>query len=143
QVPQALREVRRAAPRERAYRRPPQCGRRRFGLPRRRSAVPAAAGTLRAMAPAQASSPGSLALCDNCCIAASRGFHPSRAGQGGPRGVHQVSETSTIEQVTLNAGDKAVTLPVARGTLGAPCIEIAKLPKETGCFTYDPGFTAT
>src|SRR3546814_16442210 len=68
---------------------------------------------------------------------------PSRAGQGGSRGVHQVSETSAIEQVTLNAGDNAVTLPVARGTLGAPCIEIAKLPKETGCFTYDPGFTAT
>src|SRR3546814_8041392 len=89
------------------------------------------------------SSSGSTALCDNCCIAASRGFHPSRAGQGGSRGVHQVSETSAIEQVTLNAGDKAVTLPVARGTLGAPCIEIAKLPRETGCFTYDPGFTAT
>src|SRR3546814_1705396 len=73
------------------------------------------------------SSSGSTALCDNCCIAASRGFHPSRAGQGGSRGVHQVSETSAIEQVTLNAGDKAVTLPVARGTLGAPCIEIAKI----------------
>src|SRR3546814_4516568 len=89
------------------------------------------------------SSSGSTALCDNCCIAASRGFQPSRAGHGGSRGVHQVSETSAIEQVTLNAGDKAVTLPVARGTLGAPCIEIAKLPRETGCFTYDPGFTAT
>src|SRR3546814_13607820 len=48
------------------------------------------------------SSSGSTALCDNCCIAASRGFHPSRAGQGGSRGVHQVSETSAIEQVTLN-----------------------------------------
>src|SRR3546814_1600413 len=54
------------------------------------------------------SSSGSTALCDNCCIAASRGFHPSRAGQGGSRGVHQVSEPSAIEQVTLNAGDKAV-----------------------------------
>ncbi|GAB3316043.1 citrate synthase [Luteimonas notoginsengisoli] len=54
-----------------------------------------------------------------------------------------MTEPTAIDQVTLNAGDKAVTLPVARGTLGAPCIEIAKLPKETGCFTYDPGFTAT
>src|SRR5690606_1608329 len=63
---------------------------------------------------------------------------PGRATRSAP-----VSEPSTIDQVTLNAGDRAVTLPVARGTLGAPCIEIAKLPKETGCFTYDPGFTAT
>ena len=29
------------------------------------------------------------------------------------------------------------------GTLGNACIDIAKLPKETGCFTYDSGFTAT
>ena len=27
--------------------------------------------------------------------------------------------------------------------LGQPCVDIAKLPKETGCFTYDPGFSAT
>jgi len=54
-----------------------------------------------------------------------------------------VSETSAIDQVTLNAGDKAVTLPVLTGTLGNACVDIAKLPKETGYFTYDPGFTAT
>ncbi|MCD9033332.1 citrate synthase [Luteimonas sp. Y-2-2-4F] len=50
---------------------------------------------------------------------------------------------STPDQVTLSAGDKSVTLPVLTGTLGNPCIDIAKLPKETGCFTYDSGFTAT
>ncbi|WP_024889239.1 citrate synthase [Luteimonas huabeiensis] len=50
---------------------------------------------------------------------------------------------STLDQVTLSAGDKSVTLPVLTGTLGNPCIDIAKLPKETGCFTYDSGFTAT
>ncbi|MFC4729391.1 citrate synthase [Coralloluteibacterium thermophilus] len=38
---------------------------------------------------------------------------------------------------------KNVELPVLRGTLGAPCVGVAKLPKETGNFTYDPGFTAT
>ncbi|WP_119718939.1 citrate synthase [Cognatilysobacter tabacisoli] len=51
--------------------------------------------------------------------------------------------TSGLTQVTLAAGDKNVVLPVQHPTLGAPCIDIAKLPKETGCFTYDPGFTAT
>src|SRR5690606_25809894 len=38
---------------------------------------------------------------------------------------------------------KPVTLPVLKGTLGNPCIDISRLPKETGCFTYDTGFTAT
>ena len=50
---------------------------------------------------------------------------------------------SDIDQVTLDAGGKPVTLPVLKGTLGNPCIDISRLPKETGCFTYDSGFTAT
>ncbi|WP_223807095.1 citrate synthase [Montanilutibacter psychrotolerans] len=48
-----------------------------------------------------------------------------------------------LDQVTLAAGDKNIVLPVLHPTLGAPCIDIAKVPKETGCFTYDAGFTAT
>jgi len=55
-----------------------------------------------------------------------------------------VSESnSKLDQVTLDAAGKTVTLPVLHGTLGNPCIDISKLPKETGCFTYDSGFTAT
>ncbi|MFC0676997.1 citrate synthase [Lysobacter korlensis] len=54
-----------------------------------------------------------------------------------------VSDLSTLQQATLTAGDRDVSLPVQHPTVGAPCIDIAKLPKETGCFTYDPGFTAT
>ena len=50
---------------------------------------------------------------------------------------------SGLAEITLAAGDKNVVLPVQHPTLGAPCIDIARLPKETGCFTYDPGFTAT
>ena len=50
---------------------------------------------------------------------------------------------SKLDQVSLTAGDQNVTLPVQTPVLGQPCIDIAKLPKETGCFTYDPGFTAT
>ncbi len=50
---------------------------------------------------------------------------------------------ATPTQVTLTAGDKSVVLLVETGTLGNPCIDIAQLPKDTGCFTYDPGFTAT
>jgi citrate synthase len=47
------------------------------------------------------------------------------------------------KSVTLNAGDKSVELPVQTGTLGPPCIDIGKLYKETGSFTYDPGFMST
>ena len=50
---------------------------------------------------------------------------------------------SELDQITLTAGDKSVAMPVLHPTLGQPCIDIAKLPKETGCFTYDPGFGAT
>ena len=50
---------------------------------------------------------------------------------------------SKLDKVTLTAGDKSVELPVQHPVLGQPCIDIAKLPKETGCFTYDVGFTAT
>ncbi|PPJ43244.1 MULTISPECIES: citrate synthase [unclassified Pseudoxanthomonas] len=50
---------------------------------------------------------------------------------------------SELDQVTLNAGDKSVVLPVLKPTLGNDCVDIAKLTKETGLFTYDSGFTAT
>ncbi|WP_363798702.1 citrate synthase [Lysobacter firmicutimachus] len=53
------------------------------------------------------------------------------------------SKKAGLDQVTLTAGDKNVVLPVQHPVLGAPCVDIAKLPKETGMFTYDPGFTAT
>jgi citrate synthase len=34
-------------------------------------------------------------------------------------------------------------LPVRRGTLGPDVIDITSLYQDTGCFTYDPGFTST
>ena len=50
---------------------------------------------------------------------------------------------SELDQVTLNAGDKSVVLPVLKPTLGNDCVDISKLTRETGLFTYDSGFTAT
>lgn len=44
---------------------------------------------------------------------------------------------------TLTVADKSSTLPVIKPVLGQDCIDISKLPKDTGCFTYDNGFTAT
>jgi citrate synthase len=40
-------------------------------------------------------------------------------------------------------GVQMVNLPVLHGTEGAAVLDIRKLYNETGCFTYDPGFTAT
>ena len=50
---------------------------------------------------------------------------------------------SKPDQVTLNAGDKSVSLPVLSPTLGNDCVDISKLTRETGLFTYDSGFIAT
>ena len=44
---------------------------------------------------------------------------------------------------TLQVDGASVELPVLKPTLGNECIDIAKLPKATGRFTYDSGFTAT
>jgi citrate synthase len=38
---------------------------------------------------------------------------------------------------------KAVELAVRKGTIGPDVIDIAKVYRDTGCFTYDPGFTST
>ena len=35
------------------------------------------------------------------------------------------------------------TLPVRSGTIGPDVIDVGKLYRDTGCFTYDPGFTST
>ena len=35
------------------------------------------------------------------------------------------------------------SLPVRQGTLGPDVIDVTRLYRDTGCFTYDPGFTST
>jgi citrate synthase len=44
---------------------------------------------------------------------------------------------------TLKLGDKEVTLPVWKGTVGPDVVDIRKLYGELDVFTYDPGFTST
>ncbi len=50
------------------------------------------------------------------------------------------SDTFTL---TDNRSGKSYELPVLKGTLGPDVIDVRKLYGETGCFTYDPGFTST
>jgi citrate synthase len=44
---------------------------------------------------------------------------------------------------TIKLGDKEVTLPVLKGTVGPDVVDIRKLYSELNIFTYDPGFTST
>jgi citrate synthase len=43
----------------------------------------------------------------------------------------------------LSAGSKSVDLPMRSGTIGPNVIDIGSVYKDTGMFTYDPGFTST
>jgi citrate synthase len=42
-----------------------------------------------------------------------------------------------------DANEKAVRMPVLEPTYGAPVVDIGRLAKEFGYFTYDPGFMST
>ncbi len=45
--------------------------------------------------------------------------------------------------VTLTTPDHSVSLPLVEGSLGPSCVDIASIYRETGHFTFDPGFAAT
>jgi len=45
--------------------------------------------------------------------------------------------------VTLTTPDHSVSLPLVEGSQGPSCVDIASLYRETGHFTFDPGFAAT
>lgn len=45
--------------------------------------------------------------------------------------------------LTDPANSKSVELPVVHGSLGSPTLDIARLQRDAGYFTYDPGFAMT
>lgn len=49
----------------------------------------------------------------------------------------------TSETAKLTQGDKVLDLPVLEGSVGPRVVDIRTLYRDTGMFTYDPGFTAT
>jgi citrate synthase len=51
--------------------------------------------------------------------------------------------TSKSYTLTDNATGKSFELPVIQATCGPDVIDVRKLYAETGCFTYDPGYTST
>src|SRR5690606_5723963 len=49
--------------------------------------------------------------------------------------------TEAVAKLTLN--NKTSDLLVRSGTIGPDVIDVSKMHRQTGCFTYDPGFTST
>ena len=46
-------------------------------------------------------------------------------------------------QATFSIDGKQIEFPVYSGTMGPDVVDISKFYGQTGCFTYDPGYTST
>ena len=46
-------------------------------------------------------------------------------------------------EATITINGKPYVLPIYGGTMGPDVVDISKFYQETGCFTYDPGYTST
>jgi citrate synthase len=44
---------------------------------------------------------------------------------------------------TVIINNKQIEMPVRSGTIGPDVVDVARLYRDSGCFTYDPGFTST
>lgn len=58
--------------------------------------------------------------------------------QDGPGRKSDASRTAT-----LLINNKQTQMPVRSGTIGPDVVDVGRLYRDTGCFTYDPGFTST
>ena len=55
----------------------------------------------------------------------------------------QKRKSENTATLTLNTSGESFTLPVLGGSDGPDVIDVQRLYADTGCFTYDPGFTST
>jgi citrate synthase len=54
------------------------------------------------------------------------------------------AKADATKTATLSLGSNQQTMmPVRSGTIGPDVIDVGRLYRDTGCFTYDPGFTST
>ncbi|MGE0202877.1 MAG: citrate synthase [Hyphomicrobiaceae bacterium] len=47
------------------------------------------------------------------------------------------------DNATLLIANSSTALPMRAGSIGPNVIDVSRLYRDTGCFTYDPGFTST
>jgi citrate synthase len=50
-------------------------------------------------------------------------------------------EPNSAASMTIRG--ETIELPVYSGTMGPDVVDISKFYSQTGCFTYDPGYTST
>jgi len=53
------------------------------------------------------------------------------------------AKTSEDKAGSLTLNGKSTQMPVRSGTIGPDVVDVTRLYRDTGCFTYDPGFTST
>src|SRR3546814_18315632 len=68
--------------------------------------------------------------------------HCSSRGDGKMNDAKRIANRDTVT-LTDNSTGKSLELPVLSGSVGPRAIDVSRLYAETGCFTYDPGFTST
>jgi citrate synthase len=57
--------------------------------------------------------------------------------------MNDMSNTPDGKAASLTLGSKQTVMPVRSGSVGPDVIDVGRLYRDTGCFTYDPGFTST
>jgi citrate synthase len=65
------------------------------------------------------------------------GTHQMNAQDGSGR------KSDASRTATLLINNKQTQMPVRSGTIGPDVVDVGRLYRDTGCFTYDPGFTST
>src|SRR3989337_1102851 len=58
-------------------------------------------------------------------------------------GVQETLRASGAAEASVLIDGVRYDLPIRKGTLGPDVVDINTLYQDTGCFTYDPGFTST
>ena len=53
---------------------------------------------------------------------------------------NKIKQTGTAQMVIEG---KTYDLPIFKGSLGAPGVDVRSLYKQSGHFTFDPGYTST
>ena len=72
----------------------------------------------------------------------------NRVSAGGSGSIYRRDLTMNVHDTSAKAGQltlngKEAQMPVRSGTVGPDVVDVTRLYRETGCFTYDPGFTST
>jgi citrate synthase len=53
------------------------------------------------------------------------------------------NKSDASRTATLLINNKQTQMPVRSGSIGPDVVDVGRLYRDTGCFTYDPGFTST